>query len=330
MTPKLPHDVRTMLREGRGIVVQKSTPNFGVPQQWVRRLAARGLLVELAKGSYAEASAFEIAGSWTQFALRTRAFIASRSDDTHACDFSALALLGLPTFDPPPAMPRGLRPGSAHVGRTTSRHGKVRYGWLPPAHRILRDGLATSDIAYTAVDVARHGSRLQGLMVADAALAGGSEREVLTDIIENLRLYRGIEAARWVVGHADGRSESPLETAGRLVCLQFDLPPVVTNPWITGTRAPRRVDLLLPDHGIILEADGAVKYNNRADAASVVHQEKERAWELTEVDFGVIRYNASLVYTRPTELVGRIRRLMALRRGHPAPTCWQLDPPWAG
>lgn len=329
MTPELPTDIRTMLRVGGGILAQRSTNRFGVPQQAVRRLADRGLLVELAKGTYAETAAFNGAGAWPQFGLRTKAFIASRSDDTHACDFSALPLLGLPTFDPPPGTPRGVRPGSAHTGRTTSRHGKVRYGWLPVGHRRRQDGLAVTDSAYTAVDVARHGSRLQGLMVADAVLAGGGQLEALTHVADNLRHYRGIESARWVIEHADGRAESPLETAGRLVCLQFDLPPVVVNPWITGTRTPRRVDLLLPDHGIILEADGGVKYNNRPDAASIVQQEKERAWELSEIDFGIIRYSAALAYARPAELVGRIHRLMTLRRGHAAPTCWQLDPPWA-
>lgn len=329
MKTDLPPDVQMMLRAGSGILAQSSTNRFGITPQSVRRLAGRGLLVELAKGTYADAARFTASGAWPQFALRTRAFIASRSDDTHACDFSALPLLGLPTFDPPPALPRGLRPGSAHVGRTTTRHGKVRIGWLPSTHRIFSGGTAVTDIVYTVVDVARHGSRLQGLMVADAAIASGCDRNLLSDVAENLRLYHGIEAARWVIEHADGRAESPLETAGRLMCLQFGLPKVIANPWITGTRHPRRVDLLLPEHGIILEGDGGVKYNDRGDAALVVHQEKERAWELTEIDFGVIRYNASLAYGRPAELAGRIRRMMALRRGHPAPTCWQLDPPWA-
>ncbi len=179
------------------------------------------------------------------------------------------------------------------------------------------------------MDLARYGSRLQGLMVADAVLASGTSIEVLADIIDNLDLYHGIRNARWVLEHADGRSESPLETTGRLVCIQFGLPPVVCNPWIVGRARARRADILLPDHGIILEADGSVKYNNRHDASQVVDDEKERDWELRALGFDVIRFGKRLALDSPAELAARVRRTMTLRKGRSSPTCWQLDSPWA-
>ena len=322
-------DVDAALRAGRGLVSTTRAMDCGIPRFTIRRLAKAGVLTCLAKGIYAETTSLVQLPPWPRFAVRTRAFVASSTDDAHACDFSAAALWRLPMIGPPPPMPRVLRPGSAHWGRSTTSQGKVRFGFLPPEARTWTAGIRVTDVAYTGVDVARTSPRLQGLIVADWILAHGVSREAMTQVADNLRLYKGISAAQWVIGRADGRSESALETAGRLVMLNFDLPTPVANAWVLGLPKPRRPDLLLPDHGIILEADGAVKYDNRPDAAAIVTQEKERDWELRSLGFDVLRFDWSLAVHRPALLAARIRNLMQQRRGRPTPTCWQLDPPWA-
>ena len=188
-------------------------------------------------------------------------------------------------------------------------------------------GVQVTSAPYACIDVIRMGSRLQGLTVADYALAIGISRDELWRIAQHLQHYKGMESVHWVLARADARSESPLESAGRLTCHVFDLPEVVSNPWIYGGPSPRRVDLLLPEHGIILEADGGLKYNDRPDAARMVALQVERERELRELDFEVLRFDAALVLGRPAVLAGRIRKTIARRKGRAAPTCWSLESP---
>ncbi|MET3803729.1 hypothetical protein ABIB25_000715 [Nakamurella sp. UYEF19] len=310
-----------------GLISTSRADEFGISARVLRRLVRDGQIMELATGVHVDRGTYVEASDWNQFDLRSRAWTLSGRNDGHACDFSAAAVLGFPMWGDPPDLPRVLRPGSAHRGHSRTPHGRVRYGWLPGQHQWQLGGSSVTSAAYASVDVIRMGSRLQGLTVADYALAVGIHREVLANIAENLCQYKGMDAVRWILPRADGRAESPLESAGRLVCLAFDLPTTVPNAWIVGGRIARRVDLLIPEHGIILEADGALKYNNRPDAARVVGQQTDREGELRDLGFDIVRFDAGLALARPGRLAGQIRRAMTKRRGRSNPSCWSLDPP---
>jgi len=101
----------------------------------------------------------------------------------------------------------------------------------------------------------------------------------------------------------------------------------LSNVWIYGPGKPRRVDHLFPEHGIVIEADGAVKYNNRADAAEIVEDEKERHRWLERAGLSVIRYTNAMARNRPSEFLADLDRTIRERRGRPVPTCWSLEPP---
>lgn len=312
---------------GHGLVVAATARDFGISDKVLRRLERDGQLVQLASGIYAASRSYSTAAGWGRFNLRSRAWAVSARNDGHAADFSAAAILNLPMWGEPPDLPRLLRPGSAHRGHSRTPNGRIRYGWLPTHHQWMWSGAQVTSASYACIDVIRMGSRLQGLTVGDYALAIGISRDVLWQLATKLQHYKGMESVHWVLSRADGRSESPLESAGRLVCLVFDLPGVIPNPWILGGPSPRRVDLLLPDHGIILEADGALKYNDRPDAAQVVAQQVERERELRDLGFEVLRFNAALALARPALLAGRIRHAIARRNGQPIPTCWSVETP---
>lgn len=323
----LQEDLRLIESTGHGLVVATTARDFGVSEKVLRRLERNGSLMQLASGIYATPQAYESTTNWGQFDMRSRAWALSARNDGHAADFSAAAVLGLPMWGEPPSLPRLLRPGSAHRGHSRTPNGRIRYGWLPANHQWLSSGVPVTSAPYACIDVIRMGSRLQGLTVADYALATGISRDQLWQIAHKLQHYKGMQSVHWVLTRADGRSESPLESAGRLTCLVFDLPQVVSNPWILGGPSARRVDLLLPEHGIILEADGGLKYNNRPDAAKVIAQQVERERELRDLDFEVLRFDAATVLGRPAVLAGQIRRTIARRSGRPAPTCWSLETP---
>lgn len=321
-------DLELVAELGSGLVTVAGCLAAGIPVRTVARLEEKGVLVRLAKGTYCDSEKYLRSTPWKQFELRTRAFVASLTVEAAACDHSALVFHDLPRLSAPPAVPHVLRDGSAHVGRTRTVNGTMRKGWCPPAYREEVKGVMCTDLAYTAVDIARLSGRRYGLIVADAALHAGVAIERLVHVAENLSLYKGVTGARWVIEHADARSESPLESAGRFILLSAKLPAAVSNPWITGGSKPWRADLLLPEYGIILEADGAVKYRNRADADLVVRAEKEREYELRQMGYEVIRFDRDLAYHRPAELVERIRKAIESRRGRPVPTNWQLTAPW--
>ncbi len=323
----LNEDLRLIESAGNGLIVASSARQFGISDKVLRRLERDGQLLQVATGVYAPAVAYEQSNSWSQFEIRSRAWALSARNDGHAADFSAAAVLGLPMWGQPPDLPRLLRPGSAHRGHSRTPHGRIRYGWLPSPHQWLWSDVQVTSAAYTCIDVMRMGSRVQGLTIADYALAIGIPRERLGQIADKLKRYKGMTSVDWILTRADARSESPLESAGRLVCLVFDLPVVIPNPWILGGSSPRRVDLLLPDHGIILEADGGLKYNNRPDAAQVVTAQMDRERELRELDFDVLRFDAALALGRPALLAARIRRAIGRRKGRSIPSCWSCESP---
>jgi len=187
----------------------------------------------------------------------------------------------------------------------------------------------TVGAAYCAVDVARHLGPRDGLVVADAALHGGVDPASLIDLIKNMQAYPGISTALWVAQHADPGCESALETLGRYAFLAAKLTPPLSNVWVRVDDRWFRVDHLQPESGVVLEADGAVKYNNRDDADQVVTSEKARERALRRAGFGVVRYTWADAVGSPWSIPQRARDEASLRAGKPVPTCWTLDPPWS-
>jgi hypothetical protein len=78
---------------------------------------------------------------------------------------------------------------------------------------------------------------------------------------------------------------------------------------------------------VVIEGDGALKYNNRPDAAKVLMKEKERERDLRSLGFEIVRYDFDLAMRHPRELVRRADVAERARRGRPVPDCWSLDPP---
>ena len=141
--------------------------------------------------------------------------------------------------------------------------------------------------------------------------------------------YPGISTARWVAEHADPRSESPLETLGRLAFLTAGRAAPLSNPWIhTGNRW-FRVDHLLPESGVVVEADGAIKYDNRSDAGVLIMADRERERLLRAAGFTIVRYDWATAVSAPQTLLHRVDDAARSRPLSPPPTCWTLDPPWS-
>ena len=305
----------------------RDVDSAGVSRGLIRRMLHRGELRRLSKSAFTLAELFDAAPPWEQFRLRSVGFALTVGSGTFLTGPSAAAVLRIPTLGKPPPLPVAIRPGSAHTGHNLSAFGQVRHGFLPPRHQMQRDGVSTVSPAYCAIDLARHSGPRTGLVAADHVVRSGTSRELCAELTDDMSHYPGMATARWVVEHADPRAESPLETLGRYAFIQAGLAAPMANVWIPVARRWYRVDLLLPDTGVILEGDGAVKYDNRLDAALLVTNDREREALLRSLSFGIVRFTWKMALERPQELVERARDAARLRGGLPPPTQWMLNRP---
>ncbi len=309
------------------VIHLRDADSCGVARGLVLRLAEREELVRIAKSAFVPAGTWSEGSEWERFRLRAIGFALCIAADAHLTGPAAAALIGLPTLWKPPDLPTAIRPGDPHIGHDRSPFGKIRHGYLPAFHRTTRDRVRTVSPAFAAIDVARHQGPIDGLVTADAVLRRGVDRAALFDLIGNMTAYPGMATALWVAQHADPRSESPLESLGRFSFLTAKLPVPLSNVWVRTDRQWFRVDHLIPDTGVIIEADGALKYNNRPDADVVVTAQTVREELLRRAGFAIARYNWSDAVSRPWIIPRRAHEAAALRRVGPPPKCWQLDPP---
>lgn len=308
------------------VVHQLDADACGVSRALVRRATDQGLLIRVAKSAFVLRSRVAGLTEWETFRLRAIGFGMCSGANVHLTGWAAAAVLGVPVVHAPPNLPTSLRPGDAHRAPDRTPYGRTRWGHLPPWHRTTRFRVPTVDATYAAIDIARHNGAVAGLVAADFVLHSGVHREVMAKLTTDMVNYPGIETARWVVQAADDRVESPLETLGRLVFLTNRREPPLSNVWIRVGARRYRVDHLLPETGVVVEADGAIKYNNRPDAAKIVTDEKNRERDLRSAGFEIVRYNWDLAISRPLELLRRVDAAGRLRRGA-VPDCWSLTAP---
>ena len=299
----------------------------GVPRALLRRGSDNGVLLRVAKSAFVMRERTRRLTEWEVFRLRSIGFGLCHGPNVYLTGWAAAAVLGVPTVHTPPSYPTGLRPGSAHRAPDRTPYGRIRWGFLPSYHRTSRSRVQSVDVAYAALDIARHNGAIAGTVAADFALSVGIRRDELAALTDDMVNYPGIQTARWVVEHADGRAESPLETLGRLAFLTGRRDPPLSNVWITAGRRHYRVDHFLPSTGVVIEGDGALKYNNRPDAGKVLMKEKDRERDLRLLGLEIVRYDFDTVMRRPGELLRRVDAAQRSSRGRPAPDCWSMDAP---
>lgn len=229
--------------------------------------------------------------------------------DTVISHESAAAVLGLPTLRRPSRPSATMRYGNGG-GQTGAN---VHAAALAAEETEQWFGVFVTRPARTVVDVARGTGLRAGLVIADAAL-----NEALTSELELDRAVRraarwpGIRRARRAVEMASPLAESPLESLTRLVIAEAGLPAPELQVWIdTGARS-YRVDGLWRDRGVVLEADGMLKYRTPADLV----EEKRRQEDLERAGYRVVRVTWDDIWQHPEHTVTRIRTALRLG-GHP-------------
>jgi hypothetical protein len=319
----LPADVVGLLLSGSGVLTVRAAVAAGVSAERVHRLARAGLLERVGDGAYASSQQLVEANPWVAHAIRTRGFVQSRRKPSLAAGWSAVAVRRLPALRAvPPALPTAVQLDPVRRGTDTTPYGVVRLHDLDEIHHAQYAGCPTVGRAWLAVDLARAAPRPDALVVADAVLHGGTTVGGLRRALAHMTGWPGTDAAAWVVEHADGGAESPLESLGRLAFIEYGLPVPLSNVWVGNGWPEYRVDHLWPWHWVAGEADGAGKYRSADDPFRVVAGEKDREAYLRRVlGLDVGRYGWSLAMDRP-RLGAHFAAILAANPPRAEPVQW--------
>ena len=186
----------------------------------------------------------------------------------------------------------------------------VRADTLLPVE--IRDvgGVPVTTPARTGFDLGRHTvSRLAAVQRLDALAYRTS---VTVDDVEAVAAahpgVRGLARLRSVLPLIDGGAESPQETAARLALVDAGLPRPETQVDVFGRFGEfiARLDMAYPDVHVGIEYDGAQHWTDPAAR----QRDIDRLFELTALDWTVIRVSRDLLrYRRPT-YVARVEQAL--------------------
>src|SRR5690606_15770215 len=228
-TTELPAEVREVISRGGGILRASAAVAAGVSESRLRRLTAAGLLTRVAKGSYVDAKAMRKLDEWQRVAVRAKAFVLSCGPDVYLTGWASTVLRGLPALGRPPRLPTLVRPSGTGSGPRTGTRGRILVADVPGDHRRVIGSVRAMSAEWSVADLARTAPLPHALVVADAIVRQGGD---LRGVLPHMRHWPGVHRSRWVAEHADPAAESPLETLGRFVFLEFDLPLPVANAWV--------------------------------------------------------------------------------------------------
>lgn len=163
--------------------------------------------------------------------------------------------------------------------------------------------LATAP-AWTAVEIARTLCRPRALATLDAALrCGACTVTDLQSAVDEQKGRRGIAEVRNLIGIADGRAESPMESEARLVFIDGGLPtPELQFEIVDRCGDLWRADFAWPDSMVVAEYE-SMDWHASRDA---LKHDRTRTSRLQECGYTVVPIVVDDVRKRPSDLVGRI------------------------
>lgn len=279
----------------------------GYSREDLRRLVRRGVWVWLGRGAYADADRVAEAADFPYAAHRfhVAARLLRAPIDTVAGHWSGVVVHDFPMLGRPPT-----RAVLTRSTGSSARDRFVKVATLAETDRTQIGGIRVTTSDRTVVDIARRASFRSAVVVADAALRSGLAPAKLAATAGRLAHWPYGSKPVVAVAFADGRSESPLESIGRVAMHEqgVELPELQVEVWCGG-QLVARVDHLWERHRTIGEADGLGKY----EATGALRDEKRRQEWLEQLGFVVVRYGWDDAYRKQSELADRIRN--AFTRG---------------
>ncbi|MEU7765373.1 type IV toxin-antitoxin system AbiEi family antitoxin domain-containing protein [Nocardia sp. NPDC049190] len=193
------------------------------------------------------------------------------------------------------------------IQATRSHRLVVHRDRVDPAELELVRGTMTTRPARTAVDVARTLTRMDALATLDAALRAGVSSAALTTELDKQAGRRGRRQAGQLIGLADARAESPMESRTRLRCIDAGLPPPEPQIPIQTRNGLRRIDLGWRRWRVGLEYDSAEWHSGQA----ATQRDNPRHNWLTAEGWTIYYATATDVYHHPHHFTAPIHRAIA-------------------
>lgn len=282
-----------------------------------------GELVRVRRGAYAVGP--EPPSSTDDRAVHRRliaATIGQCHDGAVLSHMSAALLHGLPVWRDQLSCVQVIR--NREGGGRSRRYVVVRGLPLADEDVVVVDGVATTSLARTVVDLACQLPVRRAVAIGDAALRqtliAEPERDLRGEIEATLmRAVRrpGVPAARRAIGFLDPRSESAGESESRLLISEHGFPTPVLQYKIFDARGNlvARSDFGWPELRTVGEFDGAVKYSGRfgKSAEQAVLDEKRRENAIRAQGLYVARWVWSDLRP-PYEFAAILRRTLSQAR----------------
>ncbi|HUC24800.1 MAG TPA: type IV toxin-antitoxin system AbiEi family antitoxin domain-containing protein [Streptosporangiaceae bacterium] len=293
-----------------GIVTTAELTVAGFSDDRIKTLTRRGELCQVRRGVYAEGTrardilAFADGKQLLQLAaavaLTGPGAVVSHESAAYLHSTDLLSAPEVATLTCPPRHNWHARPGI-----------RLHVADLPAEQVITRARLPVTTPARTVVDLARTVSFRAGLVTADSAL----HRKLVTkaelgQVLAGCRGWPGARRAAEVIGFADGRAESPLESIARVAFADCGLPPPELQVWLGGMGEPvGRVDFYWRQYRTIAEVDGAIKYADPDRARAQLRRDSL----LRDEGFEVVHFTWQQIIQTPEQVAASI--WTAFRRG---------------
>ena len=192
---------------------------------------------------------------------------------------------------------RGAHDPSAYGRGGGKRRSIVRLHAQPldAADLTVIEGIPVTSLERTVFDLARTLPFERAVAAGDRGLAIGMALDVLVEMLEPRRRWKGLNQARRSAAFIDGHAESPGESVSRVRCADFGLPaPQLQLPVALPNGTTVYGDLGWPEHKTIGEFDGRVKYEKLLrpgeSAADIVVREKRREDMLRALGWQIVRW----------------------------------------
>ncbi len=278
-----------------GLVLRRDLAAAGVTDDELRRMHRRGELARIAPGAYVDPADARLHRRADRHLLQVAAAVPRIAADAVVSHQSAAVLHRLPVWNLPLARVHVTRPRRSGALRTARLH--LHTAPLEPDEIEMVDGVAVTAVARTAVDIARTVAFEEAVAVLDAALHRHLvSPATLAAALDRMTGWPGIPRARRAVEFADPRPMSVGESRSRVAMSQLGVarPVLQWNVLGPGGVVLGTADFGWPEHGIVGEFDGAVKYGRRLRPgrvpADVVVAEKRREDRMRTVLGGFVRW----------------------------------------
>lgn len=278
------------------------------------RAVRAGTLIRLTRGIYAPADEIPL----DQQHLRRAAALASTHRRSAVLSHESAALVhGLPLPSSDPGRVHLTVPLPASGRRTPHLH--LHAAPLDADDVMVVDGLAVTSLHRTVLDLTCTMSYAWAVVVADHALARGVPRAVLLDAAAGAGRRAGIRQSRRVLAFADGRAQSPAESASRVSIARAGLPAPILQHTVVGPHGVIAItDFGWPGHGLVGEVDGKTKYTrllrDGETAGDAVLADKRREEAIRQAGWWISRWGWSEAWD--AERLGRLLRGAMNRTAH--------------